>query len=91
MIDYCLKFSTQEAAHEVLYMGTAEFPQPRYLAIDEIGVVYKPTGIMLATEFGEAPEMQATPGYHVNVRHGTEAPELETYRVFPQTPIRVWA
>jgi hypothetical protein len=91
MIDYCLKFSTKEQAHEILYAGTTEFPEPLYLAIDEIGLIYKPSGTMLQGEFGEFPEMEPTPGYHVNVRHSVEAPELEVYQVFPVTPIRVWA
>ena len=30
-------------------------------------------------------------GWHVNVRHTDEAPELEAFRVFPQTPSRMWA
>lgn len=91
MIDYCLKFSTQAQAHEVLYMGTPEFPEPKYLAIDEIGLVYKPTGTMITTEFGPTAEMASIEGYHVNVRHSVEAPELEAYRVFPLSPVRVWA
>lgn len=29
-------------------------------------------------------------GWHVNVR-ADESPELEQYRIFPTTPMRVWA
>ena len=30
-------------------------------------------------------------GYHINLRTVTEYPELEPYKVFPSTPLRVWA
>jgi hypothetical protein len=30
-------------------------------------------------------------GWHVNVRHTAETPELEAFRVFPATPSRMWA
>jgi hypothetical protein len=36
------------------------------------------------------PVMAAVDGWHVNVRHNAEAPELEAYRVFPATPQRMW-
>ena len=34
--------------------------------------------------------IEGTTGWHVNVRHTEEVPELEQYRVFPATPHRVW-
>ncbi len=56
-----------------------------------IGTIYKPTGKSLKTAEGPVPEMKAVPGWHVNVRHTDEAPELEAFRVFPATPSRMWA
>jgi hypothetical protein len=49
----------------------------RYLATDIIGVIVNEEG--------------PTEGWHVNVRHTEEAPELEQWRVYPETPVRVWA
>ena len=95
MIDYCLKFTDKAQAVATLYdvipgSDPVEY-KPRYLAIDEIGEIYKPTGNMISTEYGNVPEMVAVPGYHANVRHSTEAPELTPYQVFPTSPSRVWA
>lgn len=64
---------------------------PKYAAIDVIGVIYKPTGNMLTTTEGDAPEMAPLEGWHVNVRHLGEAEELAAYQVFPETPVRGWA
>ena len=36
-------------------------------------------------------EIEGTTGYHANVRHGAECPELAGWVVFPVTPSRVWA
>jgi hypothetical protein len=46
---------------------------------------------MLTTPEGEVPEMAPLDGWHVNVRHTDETPELEAFRVFPVTPSRMWA
>ena len=64
---------------------------PKYAAIDVIGTIYKPTGKMIKTDEGEVPEMAALEGWHVNVRHTFDAPELVAYQVFPQNPVRGWA
>jgi hypothetical protein len=63
----------------------------KYLAIDLIGTIYKPTGKMLKSDEGDVPEMTPLNGYHVNVRLLNDAPELEPYRVFPENPVRGWA
>jgi len=63
----------------------------KYLAIDLIGTIYKPTGKMLQNEEGEFPEMAPVLGYHANVRVVDAAPELEAYQVFPENPVRGWA
>jgi hypothetical protein len=93
--DYFLKFEDETLADAVLFDmvhdGEGYTKQPRYAAIDVIGTIYEPTGQMVATDEGEASEMAAIPGWHVNVRHTSEAPELEQYRVHPATPQRMWA
>lgn len=54
---------------------------------------------LLALYDGETPKYQAVDligaiegatGYHANVRHGAEAPELDSWVVTPVTPARVW-
>jgi hypothetical protein len=94
-LDYFLKFEDETLADAVLFDmvhdGEGYTKRPRYAAIDVIGTIYEPTGQMLTTDEGEAPEMAAIPGWHVNVRHTSEALELEQYRVHPATPQRMWA
>ena len=62
-------------------------------SIDTIGVIYKPTGNTIITSMGEQPEMAPLPGWHVNVRLKADhlVPELESYKVTPAQPVRVWA
>jgi hypothetical protein len=64
---------------------------PKYAAVDVVGVIYKPTGKTLKTPEGPVPEMKAVPGWHANVRHTEEAPELDAYKVDVKTPSRMWA
>ena len=94
-LDYFLKFEDETLADAVLFDmvhdGEGYTKQPRYAAIDVIGTIYEPTGKMITTDEGETPEMAPIPGWHVNVRHTSEAPELEQYRVHPATPHRMWA
>ena len=94
--DYFLKFADQAEADGILFEVQAdaegnEVKTPRYAAIDVIGTIYKPTGNMLTTDEGEMPEMAPLDGWHVNVRHTDEAPELSEFQVFPQNPVRGWA
>jgi hypothetical protein len=60
---------------------------PKFHNASTIGIVYKATGA-LDTEGN--PVMQPTEGWHVNVRTTEDVPELEQYRTYPSTPIRVW-
>ena len=91
-IDYHLKFDSEAAAKAVLYQGEEGSEIPKYLAIDLIGTVYKPTGEVVVDDDGiEAPVMAPVQGYHANVRVLDAAPELEAYQVFPQNPVRGWA
>ena len=96
--DYFLKFADQAEADAVLFNEQTNvqgdvvetFKVPKYAAVDVIGVIYKPTGNVLTTTEGEMPEMAALDGWHVNVRHTAEAPELAAFQVFPQNPVRGW-
>jgi hypothetical protein len=96
--DYLLKFETKEYADEALFTKETTTVddveetclRPNYAAIDIIGTIYKPTGEMLDVEGQEVPEMVAVTGYHVNVRHTSDAPELQEFVVNPKTPTRVW-
>ena len=63
-------------------------------AIDVVGTIWKPTGIMLADD---VPEMKALDGWHINIRLNGDARRadveaLSTYFVDPEptTPSRVW-
>ena len=64
---------------------------PKYAAVDVVGQIYKATGKTLKTPEGPVPEMAPLDGWHANVRHTDEAPELAPYQVFPVTPARMWA
>ena len=97
--DYFLKFADEAEANAALFTEQTNVQGdvvetvlvPKYAAVDVVGIVYKPTGKMLKTPEGPVPEMKAVPGWHVNVRHTEEAPELAPYQVFPVTPSRAWA
>ena len=94
--DYFLKFADQAEADGILFDVQAdaegnEVKTPRYAAIDVIGTIYAPTGKMIKTDEGEMPEMAALKGWHVNVRHTADAPELDAYKVEVKTPARGWA
>jgi hypothetical protein len=100
--DYFLKFADEAEAEAVLFTEQTNVQDdvvetvlvPKYAAVDVIGTIYKPTGNVLPAEdeSGEAvDEMAPLDGWHVNVRHNSEAPELEAFRVFPKNPQRGWA
>ena len=99
--DYFLKFADQAEADSILFEVQAdaeggEVKIPRYAAVDVIGTIYKPTGKVLPAPDGSGDavdEMAAQAGWHVNVRHTAEAPELDAYKVVPDpvTPARMWA
>jgi hypothetical protein len=99
--DYFLKFTDAAEANAALFTEQTNVQGdvvetvlvPKYAAVDVVGVIYKPTGKMLKAKKGEEPmpEMALLEGWHVNVRHTAEAPELAPYQVFPVTPARMWA
>jgi hypothetical protein len=100
--DFFLRFDSPADADAVLFDeqtnvegDTVETVKvPKYAAIDVIGQMYKATGQTIQTNDGEnyytSDVMESIPGWHVNVRHNAEAPELEAYRVHPAAPQRMW-
>jgi hypothetical protein len=97
--DYFLKFADEAEANAALFTEQTNVQDdvvetvlvPKYAAVDVVGVIYKPTGNVLTTDEGEVPEMAPLDGWHVNVRHTDEVPQLAPYQVFPVTPTRMWA
>ena len=97
--DYTLKFTDADEADGVLFNeqtivndDIVEIVKvPKYSAIDVIGIIYKPTGKMLKVKGEEpVPEMKPIDGWHVNVRHAGEAPELGAYVIQVDNPVRLW-
>ena len=89
-MNHCLKFPNQATAYSILLDGET----PRYKNIDVIGVIHKPTGVMLKYGDGtEYPEMAPLDGWHVNVwvLPDEDVNALEPYVVTPTNPVRVWA
>lgn len=100
--DFYLRFADQAEADSVLFDEQTNVQGdvvetvkvPKYAAVDVIGTIYKPTGKVLPAPDGSGDavdEMAPLPGWHVNVRHLGDAPELDAYRVTPQNPVRGWA
>ena len=97
--DLNLKFVDQAQADAALFGEQTHvqddvvktYKVPKYAAVDVIGIIYTATGKTLNTEDGEFPEMTPVDGWHVNVRHTEEMPELKAWAVTPKTPARVWA
>lgn len=80
MIDYYLKFDSEDAA-------VAALDGLELLAVDHIGVIHKvtPTG-------GQgAPQIAALEGWHVNVRAADAVEALNAFAIEVATPVRVWA
>jgi hypothetical protein len=101
--DFFLRFDTEAEANAALFTEQTNVQDdvvetvlvPKYAAVDVVGQIYKATGQTIQTQDGEnyytSDVMESVPGWHVNVRHTAEAPELEAFRVFPATPSRMWA
>jgi len=101
--DYFLKFNDEAEANAALFTEQTNVQGdvvetvlvPKYAAVDVVGQIYKATGQTIQTQDGEnyytSDVMESVPGWHVNVRHTAEAPELEAFRTFPATPSRAWA
>ena len=101
--DYTLKFTDADEADGVLFDEQTALNDdiveivkvPKYSAVDVIGQIYRCVGETTQTDDGvnyyTSEVVESVDGWHVNVRHAGEAPELEPYRVNPKTPVRVWA
>lgn len=74
--------------------GTNRLVPNAAIALDIIGIIHKPTGIMLTTEDGlQYPEMIPIDGYHANLKADLieEQEALLPLIPAPTTPYRVWA
>ena len=74
-------------------MDAALSPWRSACEIDEIGVIYLPTGDVVSGEDGEPePVMAPIDGWHVNVRTMSQevADALRHLEVTPEKPVRVW-
>jgi len=59
---------------------------------DLIGVIHKPSGVMLTDDMGnEYPEMVAVEGYHVNILSEGDMSLVEPYIIVPSALSRVFA
>ena len=99
MIDLYLKAdSEQELTSALMAVGFSVDEESGALyhpdaALDVIGTIYRHTGETMTIEGEEIPVTEPVPGYHVNVRTTSEtlAASLESFRTYPETPVRVWA
>ncbi|MFM1693263.1 hypothetical protein [Aeromonas salmonicida] len=99
MIDLYLKAGSKSAM--TLALKTAGFTQDAdsgalyhpAAALDVIGTIYQPTGDTILVDGQEVPAMAPVSGYHANVRTTSEAlaAALAGLRLYPATPVRVWA
>ena len=102
MTDFYLRFASEEEARSVLYtvtpavlneegeVVTEEQVKPNYMNIDVLGVIYEPTAEVDADGY---PVMAPLDGWHVNVRtiNDEDGAALESFKVEPKAPRRVWA
>ena len=80
-----------EETGEVTKTPIAFESRPRFANTDIVGTIYRPTGNMLTDDEGnEYPEQAALDGFHANVRADAPIEELESFRVYPNAPARVW-
>lgn len=105
MIDFYLKFASEEEARSVLYtvtpavlneegeVVTEEQVKPNYMNIDVLGIIYEPQAPSGLTD--EPVDPVPLDGWHVNVR--TVGDEdwsvLKLFLVDPEpvNPVRIWA
>jgi hypothetical protein len=100
MKNYYLKFKDQQDLESSLInVGLAEIINNTLttkdgIELDVIGIINKPTGVMLTTNDGfEYPEMLPVDGYHANLigELTKEQQKLLPLVSAPKNPIRVWA
>lgn len=98
MIDLYLKAdSEQELTSALMAVGFSVDEESGALyhpdaALDVIGTIYQPTGKTALVDGQEVPVTAPVPGHHVNVRTTSEtlATSLESFRTYPETPVRAW-
>ena len=73
-------------------MDAALLPWRSVCGVDEIGIIYLPTGEMVSGEDGDELVMAPIDGWHVNVRTMSQevADALRHLEVTPDNPVRVW-
>lgn len=104
MKNYFLKFVDQADLENTLVSAGISTMEPIFgtdrlvpnaaIALDIIGLIYKPTGVILTTEDGmKYPEMLPLEGWHANLKAAL-TPEQETALPLiatPNAPYRKWA
>ena len=61
-------------------------------ALDVVGAIHKPTGVLLADDEGNAyPELAPVEGFHVNLAIAELPEALAPFAVVPTLPVRVFA
>lgn len=85
-----LRFTSEAAARTAFAGHLIDGEWPGYIggvAVDVIGVIHRPTGVMLDDD---VPEMAPLEGFHINLSDGV--PELSAFEIEPPaTPARVFA
>lgn len=88
-----LRFPTESAARSALDRWIVDGGLPAYIgavAVDVVGVIFRPTGELIQTQDGEVPVMAPVPGFHINL--SDRIPELQQFEIEPpENPDRVFA
>ncbi|WP_120967913.1 hypothetical protein [Comamonas sp. lk] len=88
-----LQFTNEATGRAALAPWAAAGQLPTYInrvAVDVVGIVYRPTGEMQSTPEGDVPVLAPAPGWHINLSE--RVPELQPYEIEPPaTPDRVFA
>lgn len=98
MKDYFLRAENRQAMDQALQsaglLSYIEGEPVLGAAVDYVGTIYRPTGVMLLdAEGGEYPEMRAVDGYHANLRADLTAEQEALLPIIeaPNQPQRIFA
>lgn len=98
MQSYYLKFVDQtELETTLISLGLAEIQDEQFIPktnLDVIGLIYKPTGVMITNEDGiEHPEMMPVDGWHANLKDALTAEQETALPLIatPNAPYKKWA
>lgn len=95
MKTHFLKFANEALAIEQLAAFRADgewLASSHNYALDVIGAIHKPTGVMLPGEGGVSyPELAPVEGFHVNLAIAELPEALMPFVVTPNQPVRVFA